>query len=55
VHAAVIVSAGIDPRDGRREIYSVTVDRGVDASGNPIPLPIGTGTAIECATIVTSG
>ena len=45
----------VDPRDGQRQLYgSVIVDRGIDASGNPIAPPRGTVASITCATI-TSG
>jgi len=39
--------------DGKRELYSLDIDRGLTAAGTPNPAPPGTTTHIECATIPT--
>ena len=39
--------------DGHRELYTVSIDRGLNAAGTPTPPPPATTTQIECATIPT--
>jgi hypothetical protein len=40
----------VDPVDGERQLYSLAINRGTDALGNPLPPPPNTGTSIDCAT-----
>lgn len=41
----------INPADGTTQLYTVVVDRGIDASGNPLHPPNGTTTRVACSSV----
>jgi hypothetical protein len=43
-----------NPLDGKQQLVTVSIDRGVDSSGKPNPAPAGTTANVSCATIASS-
>jgi hypothetical protein len=43
-----------NPVDGKQQLVTVSIDRGVDSSGKPNPAPAGTTANVSCATIASS-
>jgi hypothetical protein len=43
-----------NPVDGKQQLVTVSIDRGLDSSGKPNPAPPGTTANVSCATIASS-
>jgi hypothetical protein len=44
----------INPKDGSKQLVTVSIDRGVDSTGKPNAAPPGTTANVSCATIASS-
>ncbi|MGZ3439222.1 MAG: hypothetical protein ACXVDD_06890, partial [Polyangia bacterium] len=44
----------VNPLDGKQQLVTVGIDRGVDSTGKPNPAPAGTTANVSCATIASS-
>ena len=43
-----------NPVDGKQQLVTVSIDRGVDGTGKPNPAPAGTTANVSCATVASS-